>query len=235
MKTVKHLSDSRGHANYGWLDTYHTFNFADYYNPDRACFGALRVLNDDTVAPGKGFDRHPHKDMEIISIPLEGALEHRDSEGYSGVIRAGDMQVMSAGSGIFHSEYNHSADREVRFLQIWVFPNKNGVKPRYDQITLDKEKMKNQWLQIASPNPEDEGVWIYQNAWFFLGEFDRKTATRYTMRSAENGLYIFVLEGSASVAGESLSRRDGLGIWDANTVELDMSPLSKVLLIEVPL
>ena len=166
MKTVFHSADSRGHANHGWLDSHHTFSFANYYNPERLHFGALRVLNDDIVAPGRGFGKHPHDNMEIISIPLSGDLEHQDSMGNTTVIKQGDVQVMSAGTGVFHSEYNKNADKEVRFLQIWMFPREKGVKPRYDQITMNGQMKPNQFNQILSPNPKDEGVWVHQDPWW---------------------------------------------------------------------
>src|SRR6188508_2139805 len=160
--TVLHKANTRGHADHGWLNAYHSFSFASWYNPDRIQFGTLRVLNDDTVAPGMGFGTHPHDNMEIISIPLEGDLEHKDSMGNTTVIRNGDIQVMSAGSGIQHSEYNKNKDQSVKFLQIWVFPNKKNVTPRYDQITLNINDRHNKLQQIISPNVDDAGVWIHQ-------------------------------------------------------------------------
>ena len=172
-KTVLHKASSRGHADHGWLNSYHTFSFAGYHNPERVHFGMLRVLNDDTVQAGQGFGTHPHNDMEIVSIPLEGDLEHKDSMGNKTVIRHGDVQVMSAGTGVYHSEYNHNNDRQVKFLQIWVFPDRKGVTPRYDQITLDVNDRRNKFQQVGSPNADDEGVWVHQDAWFHLGQFDK--------------------------------------------------------------
>jgi quercetin 2,3-dioxygenase len=169
MKTIFHSSSSRGHANHGWLKSHHSFSFANYYNPEKIHFGALRVLNDDYVAPGMGFGEHPHQNMEIISIPLEGDLEHKDSMGNVTVIKHGDIQVMSAGTGVYHSEYNKSKSNSVKFLQIWVIPNKENVKPRYDQITLNLKDRENKLQQILSPDANDEGVWIHQDAWFHLG------------------------------------------------------------------
>ena len=183
--TVLHKANSRGHANHGWLNSYHSFSFASYYEPDRMNFGLLRVLNDDTVAPGMGFGTHPHHNMEIISIPLSGDLEHKDSMGTQEVIREGDIQVMSAGTGIQHSEYNANKDREVKFLQIWIFPNQQGVTPRYDQISLDLEQQKNQLQQVLSPNPDDQGVWIHQNAWFHMGYLNAGTQLSYALKDAE--------------------------------------------------
>lgn len=235
MKTTYHPADSRGNADHGWLKTCHTFSFANYYNPERMQFGALRVLNDDHVAPGRGFGTHPHDNMEIVSIPLEGDLEHRDSMGNVQVIRHGDVQVMSAGTGILHSELNRNADRPVKFLQIWVFPNRRNVTPRYGQITLDPDARRNRFQQILSPDPSDEGVWIHQNAWFYLGDLDAGTTIPYAMKRTGNGLYVFVLSGSVSIAEIALGPRDGLGIEDAGTVTITAATDAELLLMEVPM
>lgn len=235
MKTVLHKSESRGHANHGWLDTYHTFSFAGYYDADRIHFGALRVLNDDSVAGGRGFGTHPHDNMEIVSIPLSGALRHNDSMGNEAVIRSGEVQVMSAGTGIYHSEYNHLKDEPAKFLQIWVFPNVKNVTPRYDQITISDIATHNSFYQILSPDPNDQGVWIHQQAWFHLGTFDKGVATEYRFKKPGNGLYVFVLEGEVEVAGQALSRRDGLGITDAELVQFKATSDARILLMEVPL
>jgi redox-sensitive bicupin YhaK (pirin superfamily) len=188
-KSILHKADTRGDADHGWLHSRHTFSFADYYDPERVHFGMLRVLNDDIVKAGMGFGTHPHDNMEIISIPLEGDLEHKDSMGNVSVIKHGDVQVMSAGTGITHSEYNRNKDRLVKFLQIWVFPNRENVKPRYDQITLNIADRHNKFQQILSPDPEDEGVWIYQNAWFHLGQFDKGFNADYNIKAKGNGVY----------------------------------------------
>jgi hypothetical protein len=235
MKTILHKANTRGHANHGWLDSHHTFSFANYYNPERMNFGVLRVLNDDRVAPGRGFGTHPHDNMEIISIPLEGDLEHKDSMGNSAVIRQGDVQVMSAGTGVFHSEYNKNADQEVKFLQIWMFPNKQGVEPRYDQITLDQGKMKNQLHQVLSPNPDDEGVWVHQNAWFHLGHLDAGTTLTYEVKDKTNGVYFFLLEGEATIAGQKLEKRDGFGVWETDSVEITADADARILVMDVPM
>ncbi|MEI7421085.1 MAG: pirin family protein [Prolixibacteraceae bacterium] len=233
---VLHRSESRGHANHGWLDSHHTFSFANYYDPERVHFGALRVLNDDQVDPGMGFGTHPHDNMEIISIPLEGDLEHRDSMGNVAVIRHGDVQVMSAGTGIRHSEYNKSKDSLVKFLQIWVFPNRQNVEPRYDQITLNPEDRHNKFQQIVSPNPQDAGVWIHQDAWFFLSKFDKGHTAEYRIKKKGNGLYAFVLSGSITVEGQKLSARDGMGIWDfEKTTIISDSQDAEILFMEVPM
>jgi len=233
-KTILHKADTRGHANHGWLNSKHTFSFANYYEPERMHFGVLRVLNDDQVAPGMGFGTHPHENMEIISIPLEGDLEHKDSMGNVAVIRHGDIQVLSAGTGITHSEYNKNKDKEVKFLQIWVFPNKQNVTPRYSQISLNIEDRHNNFQQIISPNADDEGAWINQNAWFSMGNFDSGFETTYNLISSQNGVYIFVLEGEIEVEGQILSKRDGFGIW--NTYSFSLKALSNcdVLLMDVP-
>jgi redox-sensitive bicupin YhaK (pirin superfamily) len=233
--TVLHKADSRGDANHGWLHSKHTFSFANYYNPERMNFGVLRVLNDDTVAAGMGFGKHPHSNMEIISIPLSGDLEHKDSMNNVTVIKNGDIQVMSAGTGIQHSEYNKNKDAEVKFLQIWVFPNKNNVTPRYDQITLNLADRKNKLQQILSPNPNDEGVWIYQNAWFHLANFDKGISTNYEFKSQGNGLYLFNLKGNLKVNDQFLSTRDGIGIWDTSQVEITAESDAEFLLMEVPM
>lgn len=234
-KSILHKADTRGHANHGWLDSKHTFSFANYYNPERMHFGVLRVLNDDQVAPGMGFGTHPHENMEIISIPLEGDLEHKDSMGNVVVIRHGDIQVLSAGTGITHSEYNKNKDKEVKFLQIWIFPNKQNVTPRYSQISLNIEDRHNNFQQIISPNPDDEGAWINQNAWFSMGNFDSGFETTYNLKSSQNGVYIFVLEGEIEVEGQILSKRDGLGIWDTDSFSLKALSNCDVLLMNVPM
>lgn len=234
-KTILHKANTRGHANHGWLNSFHTFSFANYYNPERIHFGALRVLNDDTVEGGKGFDTHPHDNMEIISIPLEGDLEHRDSMGNVAVIRNGDVQVMSAGTGIQHSEYNKNLDRKVKFLQIWVFPNKKGVTPRYDQISLNPEDRHNKLQQILSPNKDDEGVWIHQNAWFHLGNFDKGMSVDYQLKTKENGVYVFVLKGDITVDEQELNTRDGYGIWNTEKVSIKANSNAELLIMEVPM
>lgn len=233
--TILHKADTRGDADHGWLHSRHTFSFANYYDPSRMHFGALRVLNDDYVAPGMGFGTHPHDNMEIISIPLEGDLEHKDSMGNVAVIRHGDIQVMSAGTGIRHSEYNKNDNQPVKFLQIWVFPNKRNVTPRYDQITLNIEDRKNRFQQIVSPNPDDEGVWIHQNAWFHIADLEKGTTLDYTIKGEGNGLYVFVLAGDVAVEGLELNSRDGFGIWDINRVNFTATGNTSLLLMEVPM
>ena len=235
-QTILHKAETRGDANHGWLHSRHTFSFADYYNPERMNFGALRVLNDDRVEAGMGFGTHPHENMEIVSIPLEGDLEHKDSMGNVSVIKSGDVQVMSAGTGITHSEYNKNKDRLVKFLQIWVIPNKNNVKPRYDQITLKNSDRHNTFQQILSPNADDAGVWIYQDAWFHLGQFDKGVSINYTIKKKGNGVYAFIIKGDVSIEGNNLNERDGLGVWDTDTISIKAnSQDAEVLLMEVPM
>ena len=235
-KTVLHKAETRGHANHGWLDSHHTFSFANYYDPERVHFGALRVLNDDQVAPAMGFGTHPHDNMEIISIPLSGDLEHKDSMGNVSTIRHGDIQVMSAGTGIRHSEYNKNKDLPVKFLQIWVFPNQQNVTPRYDQITLNIDDRHNKLQQILSPDPNDAGVWIHQDAWFYLSRFDNQFSVDYTLKKPGNGVYAFVINGDITIDGQQLHPRDGLGIWDTEKFSIQSdSRDAEVLLMEVPM
>jgi redox-sensitive bicupin YhaK (pirin superfamily) len=234
--TILHKAETRGDANHGWLHSRHTFSFANYHNPERMHFGALRVLNDDFVAAGRGFGTHPHNNMEIISIPLEGDLEHKDSMGTIAVIKKGDIQVMSAGTGITHSEYNKNKDKPVKFLQIWVIPNRKDVNPRYDQITLDEKDRHNRLQQIISPNADDDGVWIHQDAWFHLGKFDKGFSVDYTIKKNGNGVYAFILKGDVNIHGTALNERDGFGIWNIDTFAITaLSQDAEVLLMEVPM
>ena len=233
---IFHKADTRGHEDHGWLNTFHNFSFGDYYDRDRMQFGTLRVLNDDTVAAGNGFGRHPHNNMEIISIPLEGELEHKDSMGNTQVIKTGDIQVMSAGTGIFHSEYNRDKNKEVKFLQIWVLPNKLDVQPRYDQVTLDPSKRINRLQQILSPNPKDEGVWIHQDAWFYLLKIQKDHKVNYQIKRKGNGVLCFLLSGNMNIKDNPLEKRDALGIWDIDSIDLiSLSDDSEILVMDVPM
>lgn len=233
--TVLHKAATRGHANHGWLNSYHSFSFANYYNPERMHFGVLRVLNDDTVNGGMGFGTHPHDNMEIISIPLEGDLEHKDSMGTAAVIRKGDIQVMSAGTGIYHSEYNKNKGEAVKFLQIWVYPNKKNVTPRYGQVTLNVEDRHNKLQQIISPNADDAGVWINQDAWFSMGNLDKDVSVKYGLKNEGNGVYAFILKGDVTVNGQQLNTRDGFGIWDVKELEIKADTDAEILLMDVPM
>jgi redox-sensitive bicupin YhaK (pirin superfamily) len=235
MNYILHKANTRGFANHGWLKTYHTFSFANYYDPNRVHFGALRVLNDDEVIGGEGFDTHPHDNMEIVSIPLEGELRHGDSMGNGSVIKKGEIQVMSAGTGVYHSEYNNLPKDPVKFLQIWVFPNKKNVTPRYDQISYNKDELKNNFLQIVSPNKDDAGAWVHQNTWFYLSDIKKNKTLEYKLKSKSNGLYIFVLNGDIEINEINLSDRDGIGITDTDSVNFKANKDTSVLLMEVPM
>ena len=236
MKTTLHKAATRGHANHGWLDSWHTFSFAGYYDPSRTQFGALRVLNDDSVAAGMGFGKHPHDNMEIVSIPLEGDLEHGDNMGNQAIIRQGDVQAMSAGTGIIHSEKNANNDKAVKFLQIWVFPNQRNVTPRYDQKTFREEEKRNRLLTVVSPvGSADGGIQIHQNAWFSLGTLDQGTALAYQTKKGGNGVYAFLLEGDVTINEIVLNRRDGLGIEEENNLRIVANQDSELLLMEVPM
>ncbi len=235
-KYTLHQSDTRGFADHGWLKSYHTFSFANYYNAERVHFGVLRVLNDDFVEGGQGFRLHPHENMEIISIPVEGDLEHKDNMGNSTIIKHGDIQVMSAGTGVYHSEFNHNKDKAVKFLQIWIFPNKKNVTPRYDQITLKMEDRINRFQQIVSPNTDDDGVWIHQDAWFHIGKFDKGNSIEYSLKKEENGLYLFVLSGSFEIDNQIISKRDGLGIENGDSISIkSLSDNAELLIMEIPM
>jgi hypothetical protein len=236
MKITLHKAATRGHAYHGWLDSWHTFSFANYYDPNRTHLGALRVLNDDTVAPGVGFGKHPHDNMEIISIPLEGDLEHGDSIGNTTIIKQGDIQAMSAGTGVVHSEKNKNKDKPVKFLQIWVFPNQQNVAPRYDQQSFTEEEKKNNLLTVVSPlDSADGGTHIHQNAWFSLGKLDKGTTLQYEVKKEGNGVYAFLIEGDATINDVVLNRRDGLGIEDEKRLNLTANADAEVLLMEVPM
>ncbi|HNP23712.1 MAG TPA: pirin family protein [Panacibacter sp.] len=234
MKTILHKADQRGHANHGWLDSYHSFSFAGFYDPAKVHFGALRVLNDDSVKAGFGFPKHPHDNMEIVSIPLYGDLEHRDSTGRHEIIRQNDVQIMSAGSGITHSEMNANKDKEVKFLQVWVFPKAQDIAPRYQQKTFRPEDRQNQIQTVVAPN-NSEAVLINQDAWFSLGNFSKDFKASYALNKTGNGVYAFVLEGSLTVNGQTLNKRDAMGVWETGSIEIVANSDSAFLLIEVPM
>lgn len=236
MKAILHKANTRGHADHGWLNSWHTFSFANYHDPERMHFGVLRVLNDDTVAPAMGFGKHPHDNMEIISIPLEGDLEHQDDTGTKAVIKKGDVQIMSAGTGIAHSEKNKNNDQPVKFLQIWVFPNKKNVQPRYDQKTFSEADKHNKLATVVSPiGTNDGGVQIYQDAWFHLGKLDAGTELAYHLKQKNNGVYAFVLEGDVTINEIVLNRRDGLGLSETEQLNIKADNNAEILLMEVPM
>ena len=235
MKKTIHTAQSRGHANHGWLDSHHSFSFAGYHNPERMHFGMLRVLNDDWVAAGKGFGTHPHDNMEIVSIPLSGALEHKDTTGNTKVIYTNDVQIMSAGSGLMHSEYNHSQTEQVNFLQIWVFPKERNIEPRYEQKTFDPSERINTIKQVVSPDKSDNAIWINQDAYFSLGHFETGTTTSYKVNKEGNGVYIFVIEGSLVVEDSPLDKRDAIGISETDEIAFVTKSDVELLFIEVPM
>ncbi len=234
MKTILHTADSRGQANFGWLNSYHSFSFGQYHNPERMHFGALRVLNDDTVSAGMGFSKHPHDNMEIVSIPLSGDLHHRDSTGRDKIIRQNDVQIMSAGSGIEHSEMNANKDKEVKFLQIWVFPKNRNIAPRYEQKTFLPIDRANQLVTVVAPDDE-KAVWINQDAWFSLANLSKEGTTEYTIRKNGNGVYVFVLTGNITIGDQSLSQRDGLGISETDSIQIQANTDAEFLLIDIPM
>ncbi len=234
MSMQIHKSETRGHANHGWLDTYHTFSFGMYHDSSRMHFGMLRVLNDDIVIGGAGFGKHGHDNMEIISIPLKGSLAHTDSTGNEGIISTSDVQIMSAGTGIMHAEYNASESELVNFLQLWIFPKERNIEPRYDQMRFDHDKLKNQLCPIVSNNPSIEALRINQDASLYLGEFDESKIVKHHMASTKHGVYVFVIEGMVTISGQELHRRDGMGIQNEEFVLMDIASNSKILLIEVP-
>ncbi|MEZ7930881.1 MAG: pirin family protein [Flavobacteriales bacterium] len=233
--TVLHKANTRGSANHGWLEVNHTFSFANYHNSERMHFGVLRVFNDDKIAPSRGFSTHPHDNMEIITIPLEGDLKHKDNMGNGAIIKHGDVQVMSAGTGITHSEFNANNDKDVKVLQIWLFPNKRNVVPRYEQLSINSISSKNQLNQILSPSSKDQGVWIHQNAWFHLGEFDKKKSFTYELKDKNNGVYAFIIEGNATIENQALNKRDGFGIWNTDKIKITAENKSRILILEVPM
>ena len=235
MKKILHKANERGHANHGWLNAYHSFSFASWFNADKIQFGALRVLNDDTIAPGMGFGTHPHDNMEIITIPLEGDLAHKDSMGNGTTIKTGDIQVMSAGTGIQHSEFNPNHDQQTKLFQIWLFPKYRNVEPRYQQITLDTTEQQNNFAQILSPNPDDDGVWIHQDAWFYLSNFDIDFSKKLALKKEGNGFYVMNIEGEIEVNGEKLEKRDAIGIWETNEIEIKANANAKFLIMEIPM
>lgn len=236
MKTIKHTADSRGFANHGWLQSHHTFSFAGYFNPERMSFGKLRVLNDDIVQPKMGFGTHPHNNMEIISIPLKGALSHKDSMDNKRAIEVGEVQVMSAGTGLTHSEFNDSKTEATNFLQLWIMPEEENVTPNYEQKKFDKAGRQNQFQTVVSPQDKlvEGSLGIHQQAYIRLGEFDEDTTLSYSVTPG-NGAYIFVIDGQVKVGDEQLAKRDALGVWETDDFEIAVSASSEVLIIEVPM
>lgn len=235
MQQEFHAASTRGFADHGWLKAKHSFSFASWFNRYRMHFGALRVLNDDIVAPGMGFGKHPHDNMEIITIPLKGSLKHEDSMGFSEVVHAGEVQVMSAGTGIYHSEFNASQTEEINLFQLWIFPNQQEVTPRYQQLGYNNLDMKDAFLQLVSPNPDDEGLWIHQTAWIHMIDMSPNTSQTYSLKHPGNGVYLMNIEGEKVIAEQTLGSRDALGVWETNSLEIQASEQGRLLLIEVPM
>lgn len=236
MRTILYKANTRGHANHGWLDTHHTFSFANYYDPERIHFGTLRVINDDYIAGGKGFGMHPHDNMEIITIPLQGGVRHGDNMGNGGVVREGDIQVMSAGTGVMHSEYNADKDQTLNLFQIWIFPDKKNVTPRYEQKRMDYLEHRNKWSELITPTPTDHALWIHQNAWFNIGSFDQGVKAEYKIKAPENGVFAMIIKGRFNISGTELDSRDGLGIWDTDHIDVEaLTDDARILLMDVPM
>ena len=237
MNKVLHIAQERGLVSFGWLDAKYSFSFGNYYNPDKMNFGALRVLNDDTIAPAMGFGKHPHKNMEIITIVQSGALKHEDSMGNKGIIEAGDIQVMSAGSGIEHSEVNASSQNSLTLFQLWIHSQRQDVTPRYEQKKIAPLLTDNTFTTIVKPKQEalKDDIWIHQQAYISIGNFSNETQTNYSMQQSQNGVYIMVIEGSIVVADQTLQHRDAIGIWNTQSVDISITKNSKVLIVEVPM
>ncbi len=236
MKQIIHRAADRGHADHGWLNAHHSFSFASYHDPEKVHFGMLRVLNDDIVAAGMGFGTHPHDNMEIVTIPLRGDLQHKDSMGNSAIIRQYDVQIMSAGTGVQHSEFNPNADKDINLLQLWVFPKKRNIPPRYDQKTYKPENRINRFDTVVSPDKNaTDSLWINQDAWFSLGSFEKDNEIAYTSKKEGNGAYIFVIEGSIEVAGETLLKRDAIGLWEFDSATIKALTATELLIVDVPM
>ncbi|RYU89331.1 pirin family protein [Mucilaginibacter terrigena] len=235
MKTVFHPANERGHNDIGWLKANFSFSFGPYHNPEKVHFGALRVLNDDTIGEGMGFGSHPHDNMEITTIVLEGAVEHKDSMGNKGIIKPGDVQVMSAGTGVVHSEYNPSQTEPAKALQIWVFPKVRNIQPRYDQKNFTEVMVQNQFTTMISPVKSDDTLWLNQDTTFSQGKFDAGQTVDYTIKTAGNGAYIFVIEGDVNIAGTALNKRDAIGVYDTEEFTIETNSESRILIIEVPM
>lgn len=235
MNYEYHAASTRGYADHGWLKAKHSFSFGSWFNRHRMHFGALRVLNDDIVAPGMGFGKHPHDNMEIITIPLKGSLKHEDSMGFSEVIHAGEVQVMSAGTGIYHSEFNASTSEEINLFQLWIFPNQQEVVPRYQQMAYDVADAKDHFLQLVSPVQDGQGLWIHQNAWIHLIDMSSYSHQTYDMKGPGNGVYLMNIEGKKNILNQPLESRDAMGIWETDKIEIQATETGRILLIEVPM
>ncbi|KAA3610578.1 MAG: pirin family protein [Calditrichaeota bacterium] len=235
MKTVVHKAQSRGFADHGWLKAAHSFSFASYYDPTRIHFGKLRVLNDDIIEAGTGFGTHPHDNMEIVTIPLQGKIAHKDSKGHSQVCGPNEVQVMSAGTGIQHSEYNDSSTEALNLLQLWIFPDADGHEPRYDQMSFAPTEKIDKWQLLVSPQKGPDALWLHQDAWLSISEMRAGLTLPYNIHSKTNGVYAFVIDGDVKIAGENLQRRDALGIWECEKFDTQAVTDAHVVLIEIPM
>ncbi len=235
MKKVIHKAEDRGYADHGWLKAHHSFSFAAYHDMSKVHFGELRVLNDDSIAPGMGFGKHPHDNMEIVTIPLSGAIKHADSMGNEGIIKAGDVQIMSAGKGILHSEFNASASEFLNLFQIWVFPKLRNIEPRYDQKTFSPEDRKGKFQVLVAPDKTEGSMWVNQDVWFNLGDFTAGQEIEYTPKLKGNGIYLMVVTGEVEVAGETLKKRDAIGLWELDKADIKVNSDAELLIIDVPM
>lgn len=235
MKTILHKASERGSADHGWLKPNFYFSFAGYYNPEKVHFGLLRVLNDDFIAGGGKFHTHPHDNMEIVTIPLSGAVHHKDNTGGEGIIKAGDVQIMSAGSGVLHSEANASADDELNLFQVWVFPKERNIKPRYDQRTFDVADRTNNWQVVVSPREEDKALWINQDARFALTKLEAAKTIEYKNAFSGNGVFLVVVNGAVKVGDTVLNKRDAIGVYDTDSFSIAATEDAELLAIEVPM
>lgn len=235
MKAIFYPAAERGHADFGWLNARHSFSFGQWYNPEKVHYGALRVLNDDLIAGGAGFPTHPHDNMEIVTIPLSGAIAHKDSTGGNGIINAGDVQIMSAGTGVRHSEYNASATEMLNLLQVWVLPKQENIKPRYEQKSYNEEGRKNTWQVVVSPDEKDGGLWINQDAIFALTDIDAGKTVSYDKKFANNGVYFFVIDGAVKIVDRQLDKKDAIGISEADGITISADTAAKLLAIEIPM
>lgn len=235
MKTLLTKAQDRGSANMGWLNAKYSFSFANYYNPLRVHFGTLRVLNDDLIAPDNGFGTHPHDNMEIISIPLAGQLAHKDSTGGEGVISRNEVQIMSAGTGVYHSEFNPSKTETTNLLQIWLFPKKKNIAPRYGQMKFSEEQKHNTLLNIINPEEGEGHLSLNQDAWFYLGKFDKESSMKYEQKKKGNGSFLFVIEGEVEAGGQKLQKRDSLGISETDSFDIRVQPGTELLLMDIPM
>ena len=235
MKKIIYKAEDRGNADHGWLKAHYSFSFGNHYNANKMGFGLLRVLNDDEVAPSMGFGKHPHDNMEIITIPLSGTIKHEDSMGNDGTISVGEVQIMSAGTGVSHSEFNPSSNEALKLFQIWIVPKLANIEPRYDQKAFMEAGRKNQFQLLVSPIKEEGALWINQNAWLSRGDFELGKTVHYTAKLKTNGIYLMVIEGDVEVDGAKLNMRDAVGISEADVVDIKVITNAQLLIIDVPM